>query len=212
MGTSDFQRDADFVFRLVQSGVSLAEGFPRLIEFCQTHYPKRDWGKIAAVDVAADIETMVNWLTHVFTTEPPPPNIVAYYFGLYNPSDGETVTCGFYVCGSTQFSVEDPAWAVWRKDSYIPEGRDAPLNNLNHIYTSWNDIEYDNDSADPSQWSDDSEYVLFLGYAGLMVGELGRRVPPSVWLGSASKRVLAVGWDEGDILEVGKIRPTGFEK
>jgi hypothetical protein len=56
----------------------------------------------------------------------------------------------------------------------------------------------------------DAEYSLCLAYAGLVVRWLATTIAPELFLADAPERVLFTGFDDGDWLCIGALRPDGF--
>src|SRR5262245_32186350 len=63
---------------------------------------------IRRVDVEADIAALRTQLRALLETEPPPPMITAFYFGLFDAADAEGAeTIGFYIAGVERFDPAD---------------------------------------------------------------------------------------------------------
>jgi hypothetical protein len=56
----------------------------------------------------------------------------------------------------------------------------------------------------------DAEYPLGLTYSLLVSASLASNVPPSLWLGKQFRRLVAAGFDSGDILSIGQVTRSGF--
>jgi hypothetical protein len=195
--------DADKHLRkVVKSGVDIKGGLLALVEYCARSCPSDEWSSVLELDFEQGVVTLRQWLEGVLTAEPPGEEIVALWFGLFNPVlDGED-SCSLYISGSTWFDPEDQDWPCWRDDSYIPQGRYAHSLLLHHIYRIVQQDEGD------VPWI--GECILCLGYAWLAIIELCKTIPPSLWLGSRDGRVIAVGFDSGHVNLVGRINRSGF--
>jgi hypothetical protein len=106
------------------------------------------------------------------------------------------------VCGSTRFdqSPEDNSWAIG--PDWWPEARYAHSAVLAKLYK----IVYCKDGL-----ANDAEYPLCLAYGGLAVRELFRAADPTVFLGKSPSLGIAVGFDSGDFVLVGKLNKAGLD-
>jgi hypothetical protein len=59
--------------------------------------------------------------------------------------------------------------------------------------------------------ANDAEYPLCLAYGGLAIRDLLRSVEPSVFLGKSPSLGVAVGFDSGDFVLLGKLSKTGLD-
>lgn len=176
-------KDLEQVERIVQSEINVQTGFSQLLEYSQAKWQHDIWRQVAELNVEEDVEQLNIWLQQVLAKEPPPDNIKAYWFGLFNPvlENGE-VTCGLYVSGSTQFDSSTSDWACRDEDSYLPEGRYANSQILRQIYSLVADTKV----------ALAGEYVLCLGYACLAVKHIFNN----------SLKPVVVGFDAGDFIRI----------
>jgi hypothetical protein len=116
-----------------------------------------------------------------------------------------------YVCGSERFDSAsgDNSWAVgpdWR-----PLARCAKSAILAEIYG----IAYGpraNVAEQEGCLGNDAEYPLCLGYGAFAVREIIGHLEPSLILGESHSLGLAVGFDDGDFVLLGKLSASGFTK
>jgi hypothetical protein len=94
---------------------------------------------------------------------------------------------------------EDFEWAC--NPAWFPAGRFAKSKILDAIYQQVNKA---NDAVSSY------EYVLCLGYAGLVVIQLATTLPLSKWLGEKSSRALAIGFDAGSGILLGSFTKQGW--
>lgn len=185
------------------SGIGVREGVMRLVDYCARIAPGEVWDVFRGLQFEEDVEQLTAWLGEVLSTEPPDEHIKAFWFGLFNPiaADGRA-TCGLYVSGSMEFDPDDTSgdWACWDDESYLPEGRYAKSNVLHTVYRM----------TEKTEWSRVGESVVCLGYAGLAVREICKRVPPDLLRGGRDSRAVVVGFDWGDFVLLGSIEADGW--
>jgi hypothetical protein len=195
----------EYVNQTVKSGVNIKLGMQELIDYCQKSCPDEEWNILKELDFTDDLSYLQNWLKEVLLTEPPPRDIQAFWFGLFNPilEDGQP-TCDLYISGSVDFDPEDETgdWACWTETSYIPEQKYAKSKVLTQIYRTVSQIKH----------KSMGEYVLCLGYASLAIVEICRRIDNHLLLGDSSARALAVGFDSGDFVLLGEVNQRGLQQ
>jgi len=192
----------DEVARITSSAVSVTDGMHALIDFVTQEKPGHKWSELRSLDYQADSLIVRDWLKSVLTKEPPSAKVKAYWFGIFNPIVNDEASCGFYLMGSTEYTPDDFDWACWDDDSYLPKMRYAPSQVLPVIYRT---VMSDEDEESLG------EYTLCLGYVALVVAEMARSLKPELFLGKANKRVVAVGYDEGDGIVLGVFNKAGWE-
>jgi hypothetical protein len=199
----NFQEAFGRIETVVGSQVDAQAGMEMLIGYCASRLPDPTWDVIRRLGIRDDIGALRTWLTSVATKEPAPEQINAYWFGLFNPVDEKgNTTCGSYVAGSDHFDPHDETgdWAC--APAYFPGRRYADSAVLRGIY----EAAYLQESGP----GDFAEYVLCLGYAGLAIKDVCMTADPGLLLGGSRQRVVAVGFDSGDFMLLGRIRPDGF--
>jgi len=179
---SDLVEAFDFIDELVKISPSVSSGMTALLDYCEAKNSDFGWSKIKNVDFASDTQSLSNWLEQVLSIEPPSNKIKSFWFGIYNPVTNGKPSCQLYISGSTKKSSE-PDWAVWAEDTYLPKHRYADSKVLSNIYSTL----VENQAL--GNW----EYILCLGYAGLVVKSIWRAV-------GLEGFDVAVGFDEGDYI------------
>lgn len=192
----------DKVAAVVSSKVGIDEGMSLLIDYCAENEPWRGWNVLRKLEFASDQQKLKQWLDLLLTHEPPPHEIKAFWFGLFNPVINGQSTCGLYLAGTETFDRkdEDFEWAcdpVW-----FPDGRYAESKILDDIYQR---IKSAKDAVSSY------EYVLCFGYAGLVVSHLAATLPLNKWLGEKSSRALAIGFDSGGGMLLGSFTKQGWK-
>lgn len=198
----DFHDAADVIYRLISSGTSTPVALRRFFDFCARDLPFPLWGKLGRLDLSDDLEGLRAWLTDVLTQEPPR-RITAFWFGTCTFYVEEEPTSCLYVAGSTKYrpDVETPDTFV--RPAYFPERR----------YAGWPALAEISRLAKRGKLADELhvDYYAVLGVMALVVAHLMRTVDRKLLLGRSSERAVAVGFDSGDMLLLGVVRPAGFE-
>jgi hypothetical protein len=166
---------------------------PRVAWLSLTSYlqetSKSDLVDLAAVDIQADVEQVRRQLVELIQREPPPPDINALYFGLFDTIDDDgSRDIGYYVAGVEGFDPDtadtlcDPLW--W------PDGR----------YLSSAALSCVKNAELASGTRGQREVERLLGYAGQLGAALLVSRFASVGVLPGLRRV--VGFDSGDIAEL----------
>lgn len=189
-----------FVVKEIASKRSMGESMDRIIAKCAKGHPHKDWEQLAALPYD-DLDDLRKWLEKPFREEPSKKRLAGLWFGLFNPVYAGTPVADIYVCGSTRYdpSPDDISWAVG--PDWWPENRYAHSAVLTKLYK----IAYRKDGL-----ANDAEYPLCLAYGGLAVRELLRDVDPAKLLGRSQSLGIAVGFDSGDSVPVGKLSKAGL--
>lgn len=189
-----------FVVKEIASKRSLRESMDRIIAKCAKGHPHSDWEKFAALPYD-DLDDLRDWVEKPFREEPSKKKLSGLWFGLFNPVYSGKPVADIYVCGSTRFdpSPDDNSWAVG--PDWWPESRYAHSSILAKVYK----IAYRKDGL-----ANDAEYPLSLAYGGLAIRDLLRGAKPSVFLGMSRSLGIAVGFDSGDFVLVGKLSRGGL--
>jgi hypothetical protein len=189
-----------FVAKEIASKRSLSQSMDRIIAKCAKGHPHDDWQRLAALSYD-DLDDLREWIENPFREDASKKKLAGLWFGLFNPVYSGKPVADIYVCGSTRFdpSPEDNSWAVG--PDWWPESRYARSRVLATVYK----IAYRHDGL-----ANDAEYPLCLAYGGLAVRDLLRDADPSLFLGRSSSLGIAVGFDSGDFVLVGKLSKSGL--
>ena len=108
-----------------------------------------------------------------------------------------------YVCGSKRFdpNPDDNNWACG--PAWWPEDRYAQSSILARIYRT---------AYRKNGLGNNAEYPLCLAYGALAVRELLRQLEPDLILQSSKSLGIAVGFDSGDFVLVGKLDKQGLTR
>lgn len=187
---------------LAEADASIGKGMFSIIELTEPYFPHEDWYRLCYLDYD-DTAEMDAWLRGVLEREPLPQDTKGLFFGLFNPyNDAHQPSADLYVAGSTLFRADDLR-CEWACDPrYLPQGRHAKSEVLDAIYR----IAYDQEGG----LQDKAEYPLCLAYGILITKHLLTTLAPSRILGQAEEIGVAVGYDDGDCVVLGKVDRGGF--
>ena len=187
----------------------VADSMATLIDQCEAAYPHPDWAKLRALPYS-DLSPLLEWVQVPFREEPPAVPLQGLWFGLFHPCpDGRTPVADIYVSGSERFDPDphDNSWAVG--PDWWPDARYANSAVLADIYR----IAYRQGARVAEQkgcLGNDAEYPLVLGYGAFAVRELLGQVEPPLVLGGSASLGVAVGFDSGDFVLVGRLVRDGL--
>jgi hypothetical protein len=173
-----------------------------LLDYCAQVCPGQVWDTLRGLDYEADVVALRSWLEHLFTEEPPPPNVKAFWFGLYQSEDEEGPTYVLYLSGSVEdYTPDSLDWASWTEETYLPEGRYADSRILQAMFRT---VQAEPDAVLLA------EYMLCLGYACLAIPAIFTSLAPELVLGKAESRTVVIGFDEGDSVWLGQVGKAGW--
>ena len=185
------------------------ESMHALIDQCAVACPHPDWELFRRLPYA-ELDPLRAWLERPFREEPSAVPLHGLWFGLFNPCpDGRNAVADLYVCGSERFDPDpsDNEWAVG--PDWWPEARYAESTLLAEIYRRAYRVARQ-DRCSPESLGNAAEYPLVLGYGAFAVRELLAQVEPSLLLGRTDSVGVAVGFDSGDFVLLGRIVPDGL--
>ena len=178
------------------------QGMRRLVEYCTELAPGNAWDDLLVLDIEMDSLLLQGWVQKILLAEPPV-DVRAFWFGLFQAElDGGEATYLLYIAGSSEYDSDDET-ADWACDpDYFPENRYIRSSVLDGIYRFLQGRDEETKLL--------GEYLLLIGYAGLVLRDILPAVNPHLLLGSAASRVVAVGYDDGDFITLGEITGEGW--
>jgi hypothetical protein len=204
----DLGENHDWIVSILQDRRSVTDSMSTLIDRCEAANPHPDWAALRALPYG-DTQQLLEWLVRPFRDEPSETLLEGLWFWLFNPiRDGHAVA-DIYVSGSERFEPDpnDNSWAVGPK--WWPESRYAYSALMAEVYR----IAYrpDEPTAYEDEWlGNDAEYPLVMGYGAFAVRELLEQIEPSLVLGRSDSLGIAVGFDSGDFVLVGRLTHGGL--
>lgn len=181
---------------------STGESMHALIDECESSYAHADWSRFRKLRFD-DMAPLIQWVQELFRDEPPESPLLGLWFGICTPfRNGEPVT-DIYVAGAERFEPDpnDNSWAVrpkWRSES-----RYAHSEVLAEIYRI---------AHRKKGLQNDAKYPLCLGYGVFCVRDILSRLDPKLLLGKSNSMGIAVGFDSGDFVLLGKFTANGVER
>ena len=190
-----------FIAKEVASKRTLRSSMDRVIARCAGKTPHLDWKELAALPYE-DLSKLRKWIQRPFRLEPSRMPLKGLWFGLFNPIYRGKAVAELYVCGSKRFHRKpiDNSWAVG--PDWWPEERYSHSMLLAKLYA----IAYRDGGL-----GNDAEYPLCLAYGSLAVRDLVRSIDPAVFLGVSKSLGIAVGFDSGDFVLIGRLSHRGVE-
>ncbi|HEY7875980.1 MAG TPA: hypothetical protein VIG64_12755 [Actinomycetota bacterium] len=171
--------------------VDAAAFMGRVIDKCEELISAR-WDEFRDLPFSHDVDAVVARFVQALEGAPPPPEVQALWFGLFNPKRDGLTTADVYFGGATEFDPADPDWPT--ELSYEPPGGYLQSEVLSAIY----EIAYRK-----TDLGNDAEYPLCLAYGASVARACGRayaeRFDTRVWVTS--------GFDSGDTIDVGWVEP-----
>jgi|SRR6185369_8842279 len=163
------------------------------LSLCRTAEPSDLWDALPMPDVAGDIAAATEWLSAQLAAMPEASGI---YLGLdtLNMDDGEGANVEIGGTTACDVSHDELDWVygdLLRGESHLILG----LHALHAVYSQ-------------PQWEemyDVSDYILFLAYSGIVLGQAFVRLP-------FQRALLPVwGFHDGDLFILGRKTSAGFE-
>lgn len=185
----DLAQSYESVVSLVGNASEPAGAWREFLDYLVSQIGEDLCAPLREVRIEADVASVRDQLADLFQREPPPDGIDTLYFGLFDAvgSDGGQAI-GYYVAGVQGYdpddpdSLCDPAW--WPDGRYLESKALAAL------------------EAAIMAAADHRRHQALLGYAG----QLGAAAIVSrfAMAGLEEGRRIVVGFDSGDVLELGE--------
>jgi hypothetical protein len=172
---------------------SPAEALEQLARLGARQKEWKTWKRLAKHDYEVAEEELAAWMEDLLREDPPPPEIQAFFFGLFDAEDerGRT-TFGLRLGGSSFFAPFDRSFSWAAEPDWVPEDCFAPEGILDEIYRL---------SADaPREQRDFARYTFGLAYAVLAVKRLCARFAKRLELWRHGGRQVAVGFLGGEAI------------
>lgn len=199
--------DFDFVDEQLSAAlaesINVQDGMQRLLAVCAGSTPSPAWQGLTALDFAQDRQVYLNWLRTLLTNEPPDDTIKAFLFGLMTADINYRETWLIYLVGADEYDPNDDT-GDWACDPvYSPDGRYITSPAVMAMHDALADADAD------AAWL--GEMLLFQGYAALLLRDICPAVGAPLFLGGCSERVVAYGFDDGEVHILGVMTPDGWQ-
>lgn len=176
------------ILSLARAATSVRAGWASLVRYLEERSGE-SLGKLADIDIDRDVENIHRQLQELVDSEPPPGDLNAVYFGLFDAvDDDDAEVIGYYIAGVKDFNPTDgdtlcdPAW--W------PEGRYLESDALNAV----------KNAEHSAKANGQTELRALLSYAGKLGG--GLLISKFASAGLFPGQHCVVGFDEGDFAEI----------
>lgn len=151
----------DGVLDAVRTHAELRAGWHQILDLCRATAPKAEWDKLPVPDLERDIQAASSWVQLSLGSEPGPAGI---YLGLdtLNMRRGKGTNVEIGVAAGEASSFATPEWVfdlpVRYGDGHLIRG----LLELHQVYSKrrWRPV------------FDLCDYILFLGYSGLVFAQV----------------------------------------
>ena len=173
------------VLSIVRAASTPVAGYARLIDLCSDHAPDSLWSRLPDIDVARDVSEAGAWLRGELRARE---DTTGIYLGLdtlnMNEGRGENIEIGGSCEADPLKSELDWMYrCAWYGESHLIRG----LFEMHRVYSR--------DEGDLFSYAD---YVLFLGYGGLILASAVEGLDLPVRAGNKG-RLFAWGFHDGDI-------------
>ena len=184
----DLESTFSDVVSLAQAADSPGAGWVSLVRYLEDRSGE-SLPQLAVVDIERDVENVRRRLQELISSEPPPNDLNAVYFGLFDALDDDGAeVMGYYIAGVKDFdpmdgdSLCDPAW--WPEGRYLES---AVLSLIKNAELS-------------AKANGQTELRALLSYAGRLGG--GLLISKFAAAGLFPGHHCVVGFDEGDFAEI----------
>ncbi|HEY5314258.1 MAG TPA: hypothetical protein VIK18_17125 [Pirellulales bacterium] len=178
------------------------ESMRRVIDECASRRPHPDWEWLRQLPYG-DLSALEEWIEKPLQLDPPSERQAGLWFGMFNPYVGDEPVADIYISGSKEFDP-DPFTFEWAcGPDWRPDDRYANSEVMAMIYR----IAYAADDG----LKNDAEYPLCLAYGALAIRALLNGLDPALIPATIVGAGVAVGFDSGDGILLGRLTSNGLE-
>jgi hypothetical protein len=185
---------------VVRSTCTVATGMRRIIRYCSRADPNPRWKLFDKLKIDEDLLRLRAWLETAFTEDPPADDVPGLWFGLIDVDRDGQPSFDMHLSGGHPDDEQPDDLVIggsWEpRDEFAHSGVLDQIHKIAH--------------AKEGRELKNAEYHLTLAYGALAVRRLAMTLNPELLLGGAPRRVLAVGFHDGDSIGVGTLRPDGL--
>lgn len=190
----DLSLAADHILGLMRANTPAEPLIRSVIDWCESRHPHPSWTVLRALDIESELVRCRKWFIELLDAEPPPAGITGFYFGIFDVAEEDAIRTELYAAGGQH---EEDDWVCRLRRGWWPEGRYANSRYLAQVYAI---------AHSEGGLENEADYPLGLAFALVVARELAALLVPQT-----GERWVAAGFDEGDILELGKIGPEGLK-
>lgn len=187
--------------KLVRAGEPFQAVVGRVVELGAEMVPSPVWGAIGGVDSAADVDRATAWLLRQIESRPPPDDLAALWFALYEVRGSAPGRTEAFMAVSGTTRPPGPEWLSTK--SWDPHGY-APAPGLRSLLPLAA-------SGEPEVGELVRSAVVPAYGVGLTAAVLDA-VDPGVVLAGRHHLVVATGPSEGEPVVVGDLTPAGLDR
>ena len=195
-----FNKTLETVYKCLQQDNTISADIETVISVNESQVPHNDWQRFRKLPYD-DLTEMREWLENVLTNEPPDIELAGLWFGLFNPVyENDEAVADIYICGGTEYDEDNMDWAC--DPEYAPDEGYAHSEILKSIYQ----IAY----TSKESLGNDAEYPMCLSYGAFAIKRLLNEINPELLIKGDKDIGLAVGFDDGDYIILGKLFKDGL--
>jgi len=199
MGRARFSLEAatEFIRTTASSEGTLSECAVAWAKYCRARGYGVDLARLARLPFAAEEKSLARWFERLRRAKPPGERHQGFWFGVNEFEEGGQSFEDFYwgVVTSAALDVDPSEWG-WGKGAIGPKGRYAGSTILKQLW-----------AADGPVPKSEARHVFVLGYVALVAARSCLALPRAK---RQLRRIVAVGYDEGDLVLLGALTDTGF--
>lgn len=179
----------DYIFNIVDKNLSINDGMNELINYCNKKCESDIWNELRELDFNEEKECLIDWIEENLQDSPPEDHIDCLYFGLFDGVYDDEETCGLYLSGAELEEGQD------LEDLELEYKPDDMYANSEILYKTSKILKKsDNDIKQIG------EYVIYLGYAVLIIKEISKSTYGL--FNEINIKKIVIGFDEGDCISL----------
>jgi hypothetical protein len=202
--------------QLYRSSSNITEDMAVIISDCEQLLPHAGWQLLREIDYETDLQILKNeWLQRALIEKPSDFIIQGIWIGIVNYGTENDEYSDMYFSAGTLCNDEklDMNWT--HQLQYFPKAGFANSSALRSIYKIAKDIgdaESDSGNHYPStDFGHVAEYTCCLSYAAFAVKYIFQEVDSTLISNGGQSSCIAVGFDSGDALFLGRLTPDNFD-
>jgi hypothetical protein len=186
---------------IIATSSSVREGVERLLAYFEQRHPHPVWKRMAALDYEGDAGAIQAWFVGQL---PFPEAVEVLWFAFWDETEG------FDLRGSTTWSKDPENWDWWYSDDFRGQSYESAV--LVQMHALAREVEDPTVFPHPKGgvW-DLMEYLLTIGYIGLVGAQVFRNTDRRQLLGGRDERWCVTGFPDAVYgIIVGRVTNDGF--
>jgi hypothetical protein len=195
--------DYNLVAGIARAATGVLHGMDEILTACHARLPHSVWHELAGLEFDDDVNMLREWVARLLDQEAIPEHVDGLYFGLAEYADAgrDGTICRFTLVGGSGFDPADQDCQWVLQPTYSPSSGLADSSVLTAIYRQVQQAGGDVAAL--------GQYMLGLGYGCLAVRTICDELRTQL-LDQVAWRGVAVGFDCGDAILLGRLEPTGW--